>query len=85
MLFRSCVSLSLCPSPVRALSLSVPKINKNSEEKKNLKKKGALDDKIEENLKRHETEKRRENYRISTEGSHLFIGEKEKLEKLFND
>ena len=24
--FRSCVSLSLCPSPVRALSLSVPKI-----------------------------------------------------------
>ena len=26
--FRFCVSLSLCPSPVRALSLSVPKINK---------------------------------------------------------
>ena len=26
--FRFCVSLSLCPSPVHALSLSVPKINK---------------------------------------------------------
>ena len=26
--FRFCVSLSLGPSPVRALSLSVPKINK---------------------------------------------------------
>ena len=26
--FRLCVSLSLCPSPVHALSLSVPKINK---------------------------------------------------------
>ena len=25
--FRFCVSLSLCPSPVHALSLSVPKIN----------------------------------------------------------
>ena len=25
---RFCVSLSLCPSPVHALSLSVPKINK---------------------------------------------------------
>ena len=27
--FRFCVSLSLCPSPVHALSLSVPKINKH--------------------------------------------------------
>ena len=27
--FRLSVSLSLCPSPVHALSLSVPKINKN--------------------------------------------------------
>ena len=26
--FPFCVSLSLCPSPVHALSLSVPKINK---------------------------------------------------------
>ena len=26
--FRFCVSLSLCPSPIHALSLSVPKINK---------------------------------------------------------
>ena len=26
--FRFCVSLSLCPSPVHAVSLSVPKINK---------------------------------------------------------
>ena len=26
--FRFCVSLSLCPSPVHALSLSVPKIDK---------------------------------------------------------
>ena len=26
--FRFCVSLSVCPSPVHALSLSVPKINK---------------------------------------------------------
>ena len=26
--FRFCVSLSLCPSPFHALSLSVPKINK---------------------------------------------------------
>ena len=26
--FRFCVSLSLCPSPVHVLSLSVPKINK---------------------------------------------------------
>ena len=32
--FRFCVSLSLCPSPVHALSLSVPKINKNVEKKK---------------------------------------------------
>ena len=31
--FRFCVSLSLCPSPVHALSLSVPKINKNVEKK----------------------------------------------------
>ena len=31
--FRFCVSLSLCPSPVLALSLSVPKINKNVEKK----------------------------------------------------
>ena len=31
--FRFCVSLSLCPSPVHALSLSVPKINKNIEKK----------------------------------------------------
>ena len=28
--FRFCVSLSLCPSPVHALSLSVPKINKKT-------------------------------------------------------
>ena len=35
--FRFCVSLSLCPSPVHALSLSVPKINKRW--KKKLKKK----------------------------------------------
>ena len=28
--FRFCVSLSLCPSPVHALSLSVPKINLKS-------------------------------------------------------
>ena len=35
--FRFCVSLSLCPSPVHALSLSVPKINKCW--KKKLKKK----------------------------------------------
>ena len=26
--FRFCVSLSLCPSPIHALALSVPKINK---------------------------------------------------------
>ena len=32
--FRFCVSLSLCPSPVHALSLSVPKIKKNIEKKK---------------------------------------------------
>ena len=38
--FRFCVSLSLCPSPVHALSLSVPKINKNVEKK--LKKKKSL-------------------------------------------
>ena len=31
--FRFCVSLSLCPSPVHALSLSVPKINKRSKKK----------------------------------------------------
>ena len=31
--FRFCVSLSLCPSPVHDLSLSVPKINKNVEKK----------------------------------------------------
>ena len=31
--FPFCVSLSLCPSPVHALSLSVPKINKNVEKK----------------------------------------------------
>ena len=36
--FRFCVSLSLCPSPVHALSLSVPKINKKTLKKK-LKKK----------------------------------------------
>ena len=28
--FRFCVSLSLCPSPVHALSLSVPKIDRKS-------------------------------------------------------
>ena len=38
--FRFCVSLSLCPSPVHALSLSVPKTNKNVEKK--LKKKKPL-------------------------------------------
>ena len=32
--FRFCVSLSLCPSPVHALSLSVPKINKRWKKKK---------------------------------------------------
>ena len=32
--FRFCVSLSLCPSPVHALSLSVPKINKRWEIRK---------------------------------------------------
>uniref|UniRef100_A0ABI7VV48 40S ribosomal protein S15a n=1 Tax=Felis catus TaxID=9685 RepID=A0ABI7VV48_FELCA len=37
--FRFCVSLSLCPSPVHALSLSVPKINKNVEKKLKKKKK----------------------------------------------
>ena len=37
--FRFCVSLSLCPSPVHALSLSVPKINKNVENKLKKKKK----------------------------------------------
>ena len=31
--FRFCVSLSLCPSPVHALSLSVPKINKRWKKK----------------------------------------------------
>ena len=31
--FRFCVSLSLCPSSIHALSLSVPKINKNVEKK----------------------------------------------------
>ena len=31
--FRFCVSLFLCPSPIHALSLSVPKINKNVEKK----------------------------------------------------
>ena len=31
--FRFCVSLSLCPSPVHALSLSVPKVNKTVEKK----------------------------------------------------
>ena len=31
--FRFCVSLSLCPSPVHALSLSVSKINKRWEKK----------------------------------------------------
>ena len=31
--FRFCVSLSLCPSPVHALSLSVPKINKTLKKK----------------------------------------------------
>ena len=31
--FRFCVSLSLCPSPVHALSLSVSKINKNVKKK----------------------------------------------------
>ena len=40
--FRFCVSLSLCPSPVHALSLSVPKINKHwkkiKKKKRNLKK-----------------------------------------------
>ena len=36
--FRFCVSLSVCPSPVHALSLSVPKINKKRW-KKNKKKK----------------------------------------------
>ena len=35
--FRFCVSLSLCPSPVHALSLSVSKINKTL--KKKIKKK----------------------------------------------
>ena len=34
--FRFCVSLSLCPSPVHALSLSVPKINKRWKNKKSL-------------------------------------------------
>ncbi|VFV24322.1 Hypothetical predicted protein [Lynx pardinus] len=38
--FRFCVSLSLCPSPVHALSLSVAKINKRSKKKK--KKEGRL-------------------------------------------
>ena len=37
--FRFCVFLSLCPSPVHALSLSVPKINKRKKIKK--KKKGT--------------------------------------------
>ena len=32
--FRFCVSLSLCPSPVHALSLAVPKINKRWKKKK---------------------------------------------------
>ncbi|XP_049509020.1 nucleoporin Nup43 isoform X2 [Panthera uncia] len=34
--FQFCVSLSLCPSPVHVLSLSVPKINKRWEKKKKL-------------------------------------------------
>ena len=37
--FRFCVSLSLCPSPVHALSLSVPKIKIKTLEKKLKKKK----------------------------------------------
>ena len=37
--FRFCVSLSLCPSPIHALSVSVPKINK----KKKLKKKKEVE------------------------------------------
>ena len=32
--FQFYVSLSLCPSPIHALSLSVPKINKRSKKKK---------------------------------------------------
>ena len=39
--FRFCVSLSLCPSPIHALSLSVPKIDKNVEKKLKKKKKGS--------------------------------------------
>ena len=35
--FRFCVSLSLCPSPVHVLSLSVPKINKIKNVKKKIK------------------------------------------------
>ena len=33
--FQFCVSLSLCPSPVHALSLSVSKINKRKKKKLN--------------------------------------------------
>uniref|UniRef100_A0A667FZE8 Small nuclear ribonucleoprotein Sm D2 n=1 Tax=Lynx canadensis TaxID=61383 RepID=A0A667FZE8_LYNCA len=39
--FRFCVSLSLCPSPVHALSLSVPKINKKKNVEKKIKKKNV--------------------------------------------
>ena len=41
--FRFCVSLSLCPSPVRGLSLSVPKIKKRKKRKeKEIKEKAVI-------------------------------------------
>ena len=55
--FRFCVSLSLCPNPVHALSLSVPKISKNVEEKKKLKKKKRI------NLTKEVKELYSENYK----------------------